>query len=82
MDKNIAEKTSLLALKMGADLDNHLLMIKESCLESEFKKYQKATGKIMTELLVSYMNPIYEQYPELKPKEMGGTYKIDTQVYE
>jgi hypothetical protein len=57
-------------------------MIKESCLESEFKKYQKATGKIMTELLVSYMNPIYEQYPELKPKEMGGTYKIDTQVYE
>jgi hypothetical protein len=28
MDKNIAEKTSLLALKMGADLDNHLLMIK------------------------------------------------------
>lgn len=82
MDRDLAEKTSLLALKIGAEMDTNLALIKEACSEEEFKAYQQATGKVMTELLLGFMNPIYECHPSLKPKEMGGEYVVDPKIYE
>ncbi|WP_444916852.1 hypothetical protein [Microbulbifer sp. JMSA003] len=82
MDRKLAEKTSLLALKIGAAMDNNLALIKDGCSEQEFKNYQQATGKVMGELLTSFMNPIYEQHPSLKPKEMGGEYEVDPKIYK
>ncbi|WP_444893707.1 hypothetical protein ACJJIE_04575 [Microbulbifer sp. TRSA001] len=82
MDIKLAEKTSLLALKLGAQIDSNLALIKTACSEEEFKAYQRATGRVMTELLVGFMNPIYEQHPSLKPKEMGGEYEVDPKIYK
>ncbi|MBU2713179.1 hypothetical protein [Zooshikella harenae] len=82
MDRELAEKTSLLALKIGADMDRNLALIKEACSEEEFKAYQLATGKVMGELLIGFMNPIYKQHPSLKPKEMGGEYEVDPKTYK
>ncbi|MFT6404937.1 MAG: hypothetical protein ACJA2U_001291 [Marinomonas primoryensis] len=36
MNKELAEKTSLLSLKIGAAMDSHLSLIKEACSEEEF----------------------------------------------
>jgi hypothetical protein len=76
MNSEIAEKTSLLALKIGADLNQHLVDIQETCSETEFTQYQQATGKVLGEILVGFLNPIYQEQPSLKPQEMGGEYEV------
>ncbi|AJQ95088.1 hypothetical Protein YC6258_03052 [Gynuella sunshinyii YC6258] len=63
-------------------MDKQLARIKERCSEEEFKKYQFATGKVMAELLIGFMNPIYKEHPDLMPKEMGGEYEIDPAIYK
>lgn len=78
----MAESISILALKIGAEMDKQLASIKEACSEEEFKKYQSATGKVMGELLIGFMNPIYKEHPDLMPKEMGGEYDIDPAIYK
>lgn len=82
MNKELAEKTSIIALQFGAKIDKHLAVIKDECDENEFKKYQQSVGKIMSLFLMDFMNPIYEEHPSLKPKQMGGTYEVSSEIYE
>lgn len=76
MNSELAKKTSLLALKIGADLNQHLAEIQETCSETEFTQYQQATGKVLGEILVGFLNPIYQEHPSLKPQEMGGEFEV------
>lgn len=79
MNRVMAERTSLLALKIGSELDEHLAQIKAECSIAEFEQYRLATGKVMGELLFGMMNPIYREHPDLKPKELGGPYDVKEQ---
>jgi hypothetical protein len=76
MNSELAKKTSLLVPKIGADLNQHLAEIQEACCEAEYKKYQQATGKVLGEILMGFLNPTYQEHPSLKPKEMGGEYEF------
>jgi hypothetical protein len=31
---------------------------------------------VLGELLMEVVNPIYSEHPDLKPEQMGGTYKL------
>lgn len=82
MDKDLAEKTSLLTLRLGSLLDKNLREIQEKCSEEEAKDYIKSTAYVMGYLQIGFMNPIYEKYPELLPKELGGSYDVNTSSYD
>jgi len=81
MNKELAEQTVILALQIGAGLDSHLSTIEAQGTEEEFTHFQQVTGNIMGDLIGEYMFPIFEQYPELKPTGMGGTYEVDPSIY-
>ena len=81
MNSELAEKTSLLALKVGAELNKHLHEIKNECSSEEFFAFRESTAKIMGELQFGFMNPIYEEHPDLKPRELGGEYDINPAIY-
>lgn len=74
MNRELAEETSLLALKISADLNQHLFKIKAQCSEAETKQYALATGKVLADMLFEVMNPIYAEHPDLKPVQLGGEY--------
>jgi hypothetical protein len=67
-NKDVAEKISLLMLDVGSRIDESISMVKEQCSDIEFDMYRKAAGKVMGEMLISIMNPIYKEHPDLKPK--------------
>ncbi len=71
IDKSIAGKISLLMLEFGARIDESISMVREQCSEDEFNRYRAAAGKVMGEMLISIMNPIYKEHPELMPKELA-----------
>ncbi len=69
-NKDIAREINLLMLKIGADIDKSIAMVKDNCTQEEFEAYRKAAGKIMGDMLLEVMNPIYKTHPDLKPTEM------------
>jgi hypothetical protein len=42
----------------------------EQCSPEEFKAYRLAVAKIMAEMLLEVMNPLYAQHPSIKPLEL------------
>lgn len=69
-DSKVAEKISELMIEIGKKLDDSILLVKNNCSEDEFYLYRKATSKIMGEVLLEVMNPIYAIHPNIKPDEL------------
>ena len=81
MEKDLAEETSLLALKVSSTLDNHLRKIQESCSKEDFNVMRKGIGYVMGYLYTDVMEPLWKMHPELRPEEMDGTYKVPPEIY-
>jgi hypothetical protein len=69
-DKAIAGEVNKLMLDYGAKLDASLVLVKDRCSSEEFVAYRTVVGKILGEMLLEVMNPIYLQHPDLKPPEL------------
>jgi hypothetical protein len=69
-NREIAEKISALMLQLGAEIDNSIALVKGNCTEEEFVTYRKGAGKVMADILLEIMNPIYDVHPDLKPREL------------
>ncbi|EID3604458.1 hypothetical protein LBV83_004440 [Salmonella enterica] len=67
-DKDTAMLISDLMLRFGKELDESVAVVQSRCDEDEFNVYREAVGFIMGEMLIKIMNPLYEKYPEIKPK--------------
>jgi len=81
MEKDLAEETSLLALKISATLDSHLRKLQQHCSPKEFEKMRQGVGFVTCYLCTDVMDPIWKMYPELRPEEMDGSYKVPPHVY-
>ena len=75
MDRELAEKTMIVALQSSALLNQYLEILQENLEPEEFKQYTRKVGKVMGETLIEILNPIWKEYPELLPVEMDGKYK-------
>jgi hypothetical protein len=67
----VAKEISDLMLEYGARLDKSVALVSERGSAEELKAYRRAVGKIMGEMLLEVMNPLYARHPDLKPKELG-----------
>ena len=81
MKSELAEETSVLLLTLNSALNQQLEKIRESCSEEEFKFQRRGFGCAMASLL-DILNPIYTDNPELKPVELGGTYRLPESHFE
>lgn len=76
MDREQAERTSLLLAGMNATLDRHLLQLQAQLSHEEFRALCADFGRIMGEML-SVTAPLYRQFPQLEPEELGGPYRME-----
>jgi hypothetical protein len=70
MKKDIAQQIIALMLEYGAKLDKSVELVAHHGSEDEARRYRRAVGAIMGEMLLEIMNPIYSQYPDLKPPQL------------
>ena len=82
MDRSDAEKLSLLYLKIGADLDQSVAFCQDHDDPENFEKSRAAVGKIMSDLMLDLMSPLWKRFPDLKPSFLGGEYQIVPSTYE
>jgi hypothetical protein len=76
MNRALAEETSLLAIRMNAELDSHLLKLQAELPPEEFERYRSAFGQVMGRLYTDIAGQIYAEHTDLKPVEMGGPYQL------
>ena len=68
--KGIAQEISKLMLDYGAKLNASVALVQQECGVKEFEAYRNAVSKIMADMLLDVMNPLYRRHPEIKPKEL------------
>jgi len=68
--EEVAKEISKLMLEYGARLDASVALVKERCTDEELRAYRRAVGKVMGEMLLEIMNPLYARHPDLKPGEL------------
>lgn len=76
MNKTVAEETSLLLRKASAELNAQLARLRDQCSEEEFRRYRRSFGYVLGYMLTEILNPLYDEHPELKPEQLGGTYRM------
>jgi hypothetical protein len=82
MTRNEAEKLSRLFLKIGGDLNQSIAFVQHHDSEEEFIQYRQVAGKLMGDLYLDAMEPLWKRFPDLRPDDMGGPYKLSEDVYE
>ena len=76
MNRTVAEETSRLMLRVSAKLNEQVAILKVQCPEEEFQRYRRGFGQVLGYMLTEIMNPIYAEHPDLKPEQLGGTYRV------
>jgi len=69
-DKRVAKEISGLMIEFSGRLDGSIAKVREQCSPEEFAVYRRAVGRIMGEMLLEVLNPLYAEHPSLKPAEM------------
>lgn len=67
-NKFMAVEINELMVNYSKDLNKSLLHVQKNCDLHEFETYRLAVGKILGEMLIEVMNPIYSVHPDLKPE--------------
>lgn len=70
MKNSTAQNLSMLMLELTAKLNESVTLVRDTCDEEEFIHYRKVVATIMGNILIDVLNPIYEEFPELKPPEL------------
>jgi hypothetical protein len=67
-DKKVAQQISDLMLKVQAEINDSIFLVKDNCSKEEFEAYRKAGARVLADILLDILNPIYAKHPALKPK--------------
>lgn len=70
MNKQIASEIVELMVEFGGRLNQSVILVQDSCPEDQLVCYRRAVGKLMGSMLLDIMNPIFDEYPELKPEQL------------
>ena len=60
-DGAVARQVSHLMLEFSKRLDRSILTVREHCPPEEFKAYRLAVAKVLGEMLLEVMNPLYAE---------------------
>lgn len=66
-DASTAKQVSDLMLDIFRRVDESLWAVKQACPPDEAAAYQKATGRIVSPIVMQVLEPLYRQHPALKP---------------
>lgn len=66
-DAEVARQISDLMIEFSSRLDSSIATVKERCAPEEFEIYRRGVGRVLGEMLLEVMNPLYAEHPSLKP---------------
>ncbi len=68
-DNDVAKGISDLMIEYQGKLAESVATVRDNCDEDEVYDYRKAIGEVLGLMIMKVMNPIFEEHPDLIPKE-------------
>lgn len=69
-NEHIAKQISDIMLDVGYSLNRSVAIVMDNCPNDELIVYRKIAGKIMADILLDILNPIYSEHPGIKPEQL------------
>lgn len=82
MDREVAERISVLMLRISAELDQSIALVRDTCSDEQFKKYRRAVAEPLGLIHIDIMEYLWREHPDLRPAAMDGPYEVDATIYE
>jgi hypothetical protein len=76
-----AKELSHLLARVGGLLNQSAAFVRDHDTEENFIEYRTVIGKLMGDMFLDAMTPLYKRFPELLPDYLGGPYKIPEFAY-
>lgn len=57
-------------LNIGRQIDDTLAFVQRTCPADEFSSFRKCAAKLMADILLDVLEPLYAEHPSLKPPQM------------
>jgi hypothetical protein len=76
MTPSEAKELSHLLAHVGGLLNQSAAFVRDHDTEENFVGYRTVVGKLMGDMFLDAMTPLYKRFPELLPDYLGGPYKI------
>ena len=70
MTKDTAKKLSDLMVSISYQFTESLGIVEDAESGADYEQYREAVSKVMMDMLVEIMNPLYAEHPDIKPKEL------------
>lgn len=70
MTKDTAKKLSDLMISISHQFAESLGVVEDAESAEDYERYRDAVSKVMMEMLIEIMNPLYAEHPDLKPPEL------------
>jgi hypothetical protein len=80
MELEVAEKLSVLMLRVASQLDQSVAYVRDHCDRKEFESYRRTAGQVIGTIYVDIEEKIWKQHPQLRPESLGGSFKVDERV--
>jgi hypothetical protein len=71
MERETAKSILALMFDYGGKLNDAMLMVRKSSDQEEFARYRRAFGNVLDSAFEQIINPILEEYPDLKPDQLN-----------
>ncbi|WP_333681388.1 hypothetical protein [Dyella sp.] len=82
MTKDEAEQLSIALMQIVGILDQSIMFVRDKDDEANGLQYRRAAGKVMAGIFMNLEEPLWERFPELRPRRMGGPYRVSPEIYE
>ena len=82
MNRDEAEQLSILYLQLVSKLNQSAEFVRDTDTKENWKSYCQAVGKAMGVIISELEEPLWKRFPELEPEELGGPYKIDSEIHD
>jgi hypothetical protein len=69
-DRATAEKVEKIMRGVSAQINESIRIVMEGDGANEFQSYRLAAGKVMGEVFLEILTPIYSVHPDLTPPEL------------
>ena len=70
MDRQTAAQVEAIMREICGRLDHSVRLVMDATGADEFHEYRRKIGRVMGEIVLEVMQPIYDEYPELTPVEL------------
>jgi len=82
MTKDDAEKLSILMMQINSMMNDSVAFVRDNDKDEIFDGYARTAGKIMGSLFLDIEEKLWNKYPELRPEQMDGDYKVDPKIFQ